>query len=387
MGARERRRGPAGRRPGAGRGDRREHRGPRGRRRGDRAHRDRRGRDRQLVGHAPGLGRGAAPPDRPLDRPSGRRGTSSSRPCGRRRAPRRRSGPRRRCSTASRTSIEAPASSCSADGSVLTNLTMSGAAPDRRRGRSRRRPRGPALPAAEGGRGVTTWIVLRAAGIGAYLMLFFSVAWGLASTTSVFGKRISKASMTTVHQFTATCGLFLLAGPPRGAARRHVHAVLDRRRHHPHVDDVPPRRRDVRHRGDVPDRVRDRHLLAAQADRHEVVAPDAPAGRADVRPVDGARRVRRNRHGPAGDVVDLPRHRPGRTVPARGPWTHLRVPARAGRAPGSPRQGPRRRAGDGVGRGGPHAGPLEEPRPGELPAPPPADHAQRQPLEPEPAVA
>ncbi len=58
---------------------------------------------------------------------------------------------------------------------------------------------------------MTTWIVLRAAGIGAYLMLFFSVAWGLASTTSVFGKRISKASMTTVHQFTATCGLFLLA--------------------------------------------------------------------------------------------------------------------------------------------------------------------------------
>lgn len=58
---------------------------------------------------------------------------------------------------------------------------------------------------------MTMWILLRAAGIGAYVMLFLSVAWGLASTTSVFGKRISKASATTVHQFMATCGLFLLA--------------------------------------------------------------------------------------------------------------------------------------------------------------------------------
>jgi predicted ferric reductase len=57
---------------------------------------------------------------------------------------------------------------------------------------------------------VTTWIVLRAAGIGAYVMLFLSVVWGLASTTSVLGKRVSKASATTIHQFTATCGLFLL---------------------------------------------------------------------------------------------------------------------------------------------------------------------------------
>jgi cytochrome b561 len=57
---------------------------------------------------------------------------------------------------------------------------------------------------------VTTWIVLRAAGIGAYVMLFLSVAWGLASTTSILGKRIPKATATTVHQFMATCGLFLL---------------------------------------------------------------------------------------------------------------------------------------------------------------------------------
>jgi predicted ferric reductase len=54
------------------------------------------------------------------------------------------------------------------------------------------------------------WILLRAAGIGAYVMLFLSVVWGLASTTSIFGKRISKASATTVHQFMSTCGLALI---------------------------------------------------------------------------------------------------------------------------------------------------------------------------------
>jgi predicted ferric reductase len=58
---------------------------------------------------------------------------------------------------------------------------------------------------------MTTWIVLRAAGIGAYVMLFLSVVWGLVATTSVLGKRISKASATTVHQFIATSGLALLA--------------------------------------------------------------------------------------------------------------------------------------------------------------------------------
>jgi len=57
---------------------------------------------------------------------------------------------------------------------------------------------------------VTTWIVLRAAGIGAYLMLFLSVAWGLIATTALLGKRVSRASATSAHQFMATCGLFLL---------------------------------------------------------------------------------------------------------------------------------------------------------------------------------
>ncbi len=57
---------------------------------------------------------------------------------------------------------------------------------------------------------MTTWIVLRAAGIGAYLMLFLSVAWGLVATTGALGKRVSKASATLVHQFMATTGLVLL---------------------------------------------------------------------------------------------------------------------------------------------------------------------------------
>lgn len=57
---------------------------------------------------------------------------------------------------------------------------------------------------------MTWWIVLRAAGVAAYLMLFLSVAWGLVSTTTPFGKRISKPSSTLVHQFMSTCGLVLV---------------------------------------------------------------------------------------------------------------------------------------------------------------------------------
>jgi predicted ferric reductase len=58
---------------------------------------------------------------------------------------------------------------------------------------------------------VTTWIVLRAAGVGAYVMLFLSVAFGLVATSALFGKRFAKASATTVHQFMSTVALFLLA--------------------------------------------------------------------------------------------------------------------------------------------------------------------------------
>lgn len=58
---------------------------------------------------------------------------------------------------------------------------------------------------------MTNWNLLRAAGIGAYVMLFLSVSWGLVSTTTPFGKRVSKPSSTLVHQFMSTCALFLLA--------------------------------------------------------------------------------------------------------------------------------------------------------------------------------
>jgi sulfoxide reductase heme-binding subunit YedZ len=58
---------------------------------------------------------------------------------------------------------------------------------------------------------MTTWIVLRAAGIGAYLMLFLSVSWGLISTAMPFGRRVAKQSAALVHQFLGTCGLLLLA--------------------------------------------------------------------------------------------------------------------------------------------------------------------------------
>jgi len=58
---------------------------------------------------------------------------------------------------------------------------------------------------------VTTWILLRAAGIGAYLMLFMSVAWGLIATTAIVTKRVSKPAANMFHQFTATTGLVLLA--------------------------------------------------------------------------------------------------------------------------------------------------------------------------------
>jgi predicted ferric reductase len=58
---------------------------------------------------------------------------------------------------------------------------------------------------------MTTWVILRAAGIGAFVMVFLSVVWGLTATTGVLGKTVSRATATTVHQFISTCGLFLLA--------------------------------------------------------------------------------------------------------------------------------------------------------------------------------
>ena len=54
------------------------------------------------------------------------------------------------------------------------------------------------------------WVILRSAGIGAYVMLFLSVAWGLVATSAALGRRVSKASAVLIHQFFSTCGLLLL---------------------------------------------------------------------------------------------------------------------------------------------------------------------------------
>jgi DMSO/TMAO reductase YedYZ heme-binding membrane subunit len=58
---------------------------------------------------------------------------------------------------------------------------------------------------------VIIWNALRAAGIGAYLMLWGSVAWGLVSTTSLLGKRVAKVTTIALHQALSTSGLLLLA--------------------------------------------------------------------------------------------------------------------------------------------------------------------------------
>jgi methionine sulfoxide reductase heme-binding subunit len=57
---------------------------------------------------------------------------------------------------------------------------------------------------------MTTWIVLRAAGVASYLLLFASVAWGLVATTALFGRRPHRATSTSFHQFLGTAGLTML---------------------------------------------------------------------------------------------------------------------------------------------------------------------------------
>jgi sulfoxide reductase heme-binding subunit YedZ len=57
---------------------------------------------------------------------------------------------------------------------------------------------------------VTVWVILRAAGIGAFVMTFLSVVWGLTATTGIVSSRVSRATATTLHQFISTCGLFLV---------------------------------------------------------------------------------------------------------------------------------------------------------------------------------
>ena len=55
-----------------------------------------------------------------------------------------------------------------------------------------------------------TWNILRAAGIGAYVMLFLSVALALMGTTSVSNGRPTRQTFTAVHQFLPTVAMVLL---------------------------------------------------------------------------------------------------------------------------------------------------------------------------------
>jgi len=58
---------------------------------------------------------------------------------------------------------------------------------------------------------MTTWIILRAAGVAAYVAFFLSVAWGLVSSTSLITKRVSKPTSTAFHATVASAGLAFLA--------------------------------------------------------------------------------------------------------------------------------------------------------------------------------
>jgi sulfoxide reductase heme-binding subunit YedZ len=53
--------------------------------------------------------------------------------------------------------------------------------------------------------------MLRSAGIGAYLLLFAAVTWGLIGTTGVLDKRVSKATSILVHHYISTSMVALVA--------------------------------------------------------------------------------------------------------------------------------------------------------------------------------
>ena len=57
---------------------------------------------------------------------------------------------------------------------------------------------------------MTTWILLRAAGVGSYIALWLAVDWGLIATTSLVTKRVSKPTSTLFHGVVASAGLALL---------------------------------------------------------------------------------------------------------------------------------------------------------------------------------
>ena len=57
---------------------------------------------------------------------------------------------------------------------------------------------------------MTTWVLLRAAGIGSYVALWLAVTWGLIASTSLVTKRVSKVTSTLFHGVVASAGLALL---------------------------------------------------------------------------------------------------------------------------------------------------------------------------------
>jgi methionine sulfoxide reductase heme-binding subunit len=57
---------------------------------------------------------------------------------------------------------------------------------------------------------ITNWIVIRASGVGTYLALFATVAWGLIATTSFFSTRLAKSASVLIHQVLGSVALALL---------------------------------------------------------------------------------------------------------------------------------------------------------------------------------
>lgn len=57
---------------------------------------------------------------------------------------------------------------------------------------------------------MNNWNLIRAAGIGAYLMLWASVTWGLISSTEIVRWKATKATSIALHQAFSTSGMLLL---------------------------------------------------------------------------------------------------------------------------------------------------------------------------------
>ena len=76
-----------------------------------------------------------------------------------------------------------------------------------------------------GGGRVTTWIILRAAGIGSYIALWLAVAWGLISTTSLVDQARVQADVDPLPRCRGERGPRAARDPPGRPAGRQVHAV------------------------------------------------------------------------------------------------------------------------------------------------------------------